>query len=191
MTEAPKAAHRDHTSPHPAGNKTLMGVSLLWLIGAGALVYSTVPEAHSSARFVTHTIAAENAEPAAVKAIPANAVTATAAGAAPSIAASPKFDFIVKFNPDHPDMTACANMFRTDKNKAREIFKNWATTNQVFDDMQLKTVNYSGEMLITWTPDKTGPLSKRDVEEKLQLIKSATMVRYADKDSQITVQKGH
>ena len=188
MTEAPKAAHRDHTSPHPAGNKALMGVSLLWLIGAGALVYSTVPETHSSARFVTHTTAAEDAEPAA---IPANAITATAAGAAQTIVTSPKFDFIVKFNPDHPDMTACANMFRTDKNKARELFKDWATSNQVFNDMQLKTVNYSGEMLITWAPDKTGPLSKRDVEEKLELIQSATMVRYADKDSQITVQKEH
>ena len=191
MTEAPKAADRDQTSPPRAGNKALMGVSLLWLIGAGALVYSTVPEAHSSAQFATHTIAAETAEPAAMRTIPANAVTATAAGAAPTSAAAPKFDFIVKFNPDHPDMTACANMFRTDKNKAREIFKNWATTDQVFNDMQLKTVSYSGEMLITWAPETAGPLSKRDVEEKLQLIKSATMVRYADKDSQITVQKRH
>ena len=174
---------KNDEAPQPL-KKTVIAISFAWLIGAASLVYATYPDTGQSARLVA------GEDVAVIKPIvrAASAVTTSAQAATPA-ANLRSFDFIVKFKPDNTHMNACATEFRTDKAKAREMFSDWAASQDAFEDTKLKKVSYSGEMIVTWEIISEEPLSGALVAKKLESLKADPSVKYADKDSQITVQE--
>lgn len=194
MTEE---AARDELTPVSKPHSSLAAnaiTSIAWLLAAGALIFATAPQHETTANFTGHSVSAADVDTATPVVKPASAQTVSdpaLTGAAAHADSSTTFDFIVKFNKDHPDLETCVKTFRTDKDAAKSIFAEWATDREAFQDIRLKKVSYSGEMILTWYSEAEGPLSKSDVEAKLAKIKSAPGVRYADKDSRIIVQKEH
>ena len=182
MSEAGDEKQQDHAPNREPNKMASLGISFLWLIGAGALAYSTHPSLPDTAVLVGHSVEGEpaNAEQPAVR----TASTTT------TVAASPTFDFIVKFHKGDADLDHCARMFREDKEQAKAIFQKWAENSDTFKDVRLKKVGYSGEMIVIWETGLQRPLSQTDVETKLEQIKSSPRVKYVDKDSQITAQAG-
>lgn len=92
------------------------------------------------------------------------------------------FDFIVRFQNDIPEMNACLQTFRSDKNMARQMFADWAETQTGLKGMALNKVSYSGEVVLTWTPAIGRPLLRSELNAKLAAIKAMPSVRYADPD---------
>ena len=189
MTEEVETSRHEPAMPAPrSGRAAIAGTSLAWIIGAGLLINATYPGTSTTANLVGHSITAPDSSEPQIK--PASAQTVVAAQSTTSVASTPTFDFLVKFEKDHPDLETCVKTFHTDKEAAKKIFAEWAADREVFSDISLRKVSYSGEMILTWNSGMDRPLVRDDVESKLKLIKSAPGVRYADKDSQISVQKG-
>lgn len=98
------------------------------------------------------------------------------------------FDFIVRFQNDIPELEACSKLFRTDETAARDMFSDWAKAHPPLARLTLKSVSYSGEMVLSWETGLRRPLLRLEVDQKLALIKSMAQVRYADPDYSVTSQ---
>jgi hypothetical protein len=197
MTDTNKTDQADSPA---SGLGRMAALGVAWLAGMGALAFATLPS--SSA---THTSVATNAAPTgsaeSTVSPDASRQTILAAGASTltkdvptsnisRLAPEQTVDFIVRFNNDIDELDACSKMFRNDKEAAQKIFTDWASAHDALEGVTLKSVSYSGEMLLTWQTGINRPLSKREVEDKLVEIKSMPSVRYADPDYKVKAQGG-
>lgn len=182
----------------------IAGVAAAFLVALTGLVYGTHTDTNETASLTTaeepsvitadmKTPTAETTSPDNSNERPAAAIqSVNGADASNTLRLRPAetVDFIVRFQNDIPELDACAEMFRTDQDTARNMFAKWAAVKPALSGVALSSVSYSGEMLLTWTSDIGRPLLRTELDEKLAAIKAMPSVRYADPDFTTTSQKG-
>lgn len=169
MTDKKPADNARAPSQRPG---TLMGIAAAWLGALGAIAFTTLP---STAK---HMSGVENAMPA----MALSEVGAPHRADLTLMQDHQVVDFIVRFQNDIPELDTCARTFRQDKAAAQSIFAKWAAQHDALEGISLKTVNYSGEMILSWDTGLQRPLLKTEVETRLAQIKAMPSVKYVDPD---------
>ena len=195
-------ADKDQSSSGLTSRQTgIAGVAAAFLVAMTGLVYGTHPDRHQGASLTAaqgspviisdiKTPVAENASAQSSRERPAAAIRGAEPDSTLSLPPAEMIDLIVRFENNIPELDACAEMFRTDKDAARKMFAKWAVDKPALSGVALGSVSYSGEMLLTWTSDIGRPLLRAELDEKLAAIKAMPSVRYADPDFTTTPQKG-
>ncbi|MEO0983295.1 MAG: hypothetical protein AAFX03_11665 [Pseudomonadota bacterium] len=102
-------------------------------------------------------------------------------GGAASGTRSQSVDFIVRFN-GVEEIDEVLGEFRSDPDAARAAFKAWAADKPPLQGLTLKDVTYSGECILTYTPDNDRRPVRAIAAEVRQRLEAAPGVRYADPD---------